>query len=68
MVNCEVETPLGNEVVKIDLFDQGAIPVWKAAFGSDPEQVYFFEYLPSPGCGRMELLLDLIELAVTARH
>lgn len=68
MVNCEVETPLGTEVLKIDLFDQGSIPVWKAEFGTDPEQVYFFEYVHPPGCSRMELLLDLIELAVTARH
>ena len=68
MVNCEVETPLGTERLKIDLFDQGMTPVWKAEFGSDPEQVYFFEYVPPAACTRMDLLMDLIERAVTARH
>lgn len=69
MVNCTIDTPLGPTTLKIDLFDIGEPPVWRAQFGDDPEQVYFFEYgdareLPN----RMELMMDLIELAVTARH
>lgn len=68
MLNYEVETPAGPTTLKIDLFDDGDTPVWRAAFGSDPEQVYFFEY-QQPGEGTpTDMQLDLIELAVTARH
>jgi len=68
MVNCKIETAVGPTTLKIDLFDIGEPPVWRAQFGDDPEQVYFFEYAHPPNVTRMELLLDLIEMAVTARH
>lgn len=68
MVKCTVESEAGPVSLIVEVFDPGDTPVWRAKFGSEPSEVCFFEYTPPADSSHMELLLDLIDLALETKR